>query len=116
MSNKIVLKTPEGKNVVVDISIDTRIYESPCNPPNTGTRFTTGTDLYSHVARSGKEYFYFYNWSMWQGTEPEYCLTTREDAYTFLVNTAGEGGYAYPTEDELSTMKEHDFDIFEEDA
>jgi len=86
---KIILKTPDGKKVVVDIKGDVLLYDAPQNPPNTGTRFTSGTDLYAHKARSGKVYFYSYFWSMWEGTDSSYKLLTEDEAKEFILDNAG---------------------------
>ena len=114
--SKIVLKTPEGKRVVIDPSTDTKLYDSPQNPPNTGTAYTRGTDLYAHKARSGNMYFYTYEWSMWQGAEESYELVDHKTAEEFLIEKAGNTGWDSLTEDEAKTAEEHGFEIYQEDA
>lgn len=112
----IVLKTPEGKKVIVERSRDEQLYDSPNNPPNTGTRYTSGVDLYAHKARSGTTYYYLYSWSMWQGSEDEYTLVTVEDAKAFLIGKASEAGYGRLSTDEVKTAENYFPGIFEEDA
>ncbi len=112
----IVLKTPEGKKVVIDISHDDCLYESPHNPPNTGTRYTSGTDLYAHKARSGTVYFYSYSWSMWQGTEAEYFLMTEAEMRGALVEHAGDAGWGSITDNERTRIEQHFPGLFDEDA
>ena len=113
---KHVLRTQDGKKVVIDVSKDTKLYESPVNPPNTGTRYTRGTDLLAHKARSGNVYFYFYHWSMWQGEEDEFELVDRNTAEEFLVERAGLSGWAGLDEHEIERAKEFGLDIMEETA
>lgn len=112
----VVLMTPERKRVVIDPSSDIALYESPHNPPNTGTDFTRGEDLYVHKARSGTLYYYTYAWSMWQGDEPRYRLITPGEAREFLLQCAGYTGWAELSPKELALAEEHFPGIFEEDA
>jgi hypothetical protein len=110
-----VLKTPEGKKVVIN-SNDPRIYQAPRNPPNTGTRYTSGTDIFSHKARSGTVYFYTHTWSMWQGTEDEYRLVSPDEVKDLLVELAGMTGHDRLTDAEIQIAEEHFPGIFDEDA
>jgi len=112
----IVLKTPEGKKVVVDISHDECIYESPRNPPNTGTRYTDGTDLYAHKARSGMMYYYSYFWSMWQGVERSYSLMTSDEMREALIDHASDAGPGAMGEGEIECAERHFPGIFDEDG
>jgi len=113
----IVLRTPEnGKKVVVNTSHDVCLYEAPHNPPNTGTRYTAGTDLYAHKARSGKVYYYSHSWSMWQGSEPEYCLMTDEEMREALVDHASDAGPGSITDTERERIEEYFPGLFVEDA
>ena len=112
----IVLKTPDGKKVVVDISHDECLYSSPHNPPNTGTRYTAGTDLYAHRARSGTTYYYSPFWSMWQGTEAEFNLLTSDEMKELLVNHASDAGPGSMSTNEIATAEKHFPGIFDEDA
>ena len=113
---KHVLRTQDGKKVVIDVSKDVKLYSAPVNPPNTGTQYTAGTDLLAHKARSGHLYFYFYSWSMWQGSEDEFKLCSRADADDFLTRKAGLGGWAAIDEHEIEKAKELGFDVLEETA
>ncbi|MBN1892329.1 MAG: hypothetical protein JW780_06060 [Clostridiales bacterium] len=87
------LRTPDGKIVKIDPGEDVRLYDAPHNPPNTGTSYTRGTDLYAHKARSGKWYFYKYHWSMWQGEGSSYELISDDEAIDFLIDKAGDSSY-----------------------
>lgn len=113
---KKVLRTQDGKKVVIDVSKDSKLYESPVNPPNTGTRYTTGTDLLAHKARSGNVYFYFYRWSMWQGDEDSFELIDKDTAEEFLIKRAGLSGWAGLTEREIERAAEFGIDLMEETA
>ena len=106
----IVLKTPEGKKVVVDISHDECLFESPHNPPN------TGTDLYAHKARSGTVYFYSHFWSMWQGVEASYDLMTPDEMRNALIVHAGDTGPGAMGEGEIESANLYFPGIFDEDA
>lgn len=77
--------TPDGKKVLVDTTKDLVLYAAPCNPPNTGTAYTRGTDLYVHRARSGREYYYLYRWSLWQGDYNAAELISADEAKSFLL-------------------------------
>ena len=113
----IVLMTPEGKKVVVNLNTDNCLYDSPHNPPNTGTRYTSGLDLYAHKARSGKMYYYSYSWSMWQGHEAEYNLMTDDEMKHALIARAGEAGYGRMSDGEREDIEQNYFPgIFDEDA
>jgi len=111
-----ILMTPEGKKVKINMKEDMRLYDAPHNPPNTGTRYTSGTDLFAHKARSGNWYFYEYQWSMWQGTEPSINLVTEEEAKEFIVRKAGKAGHDELGRHERELAESIWPDIFEEDA
>jgi hypothetical protein len=112
-----VLRTPENKKIVINTKTDEKLYDAPVNPPNTGTRYTAGTDLYRHVARSGNVYYYTHSWSMWQGTPSEYKLVTEEEAKQFLLHIAGiSNEWVYLSNTEEKRAKELFPDIFDEDA
>ena len=88
-----LLMTPEGKKVRVCPEKDTQLYQAPHNPPNTGTAYLSGTDLYCHTARSGKRYFYIYFWSMWEGVEDICELISQDEAKAFILEKATKSGY-----------------------
>jgi len=111
----VVMKTPEGKRVVTSEK-DVCLYSAPRNPPNTGTRYTAGTDLFAHRAKSGKLYFYTYSWSMWQGEEPEYTLVSEEKAKEFILKRAGLTGWPEISNTEKEKILEIWPDFFEETA
>jgi hypothetical protein len=115
MSEKI-LKTPDEKRVVVNRETDIVLYDSPVNPPNTGTKYTQGTDLLAHKARSGTVYFYMYHWSMWQGSEDSYELVDADTARNFLLEKAGLTGWAGLDDSDKERALEYFPGIFEEDA
>jgi len=111
----IVLKTPDGKKVVVNRNTDERLYKAPENI-NIGVDTTRGTDLYRHVSRKGYVYYYFYRWSMWQGETCDYQLISEEEAIEFLLEKAG---LSYPlglSDSESKRAAELFPDIFVEDA
>ena len=112
----IVLKTPEGKKVVVSIKEDNCLYESPNNPPNTGSSYTRGTDLYAHKARSGTMYYYSYSWSMWQGEEASYQLMTPDEMREALIGAAGYSGPGRMSDGEREDILNYFPGIFDEDA
>lgn len=114
--SKYVLLTEEGKRVVIDPNDDSYLFESPRNPPNTGTVYTRGTDLHVHKARSGKNYFYFYSWSMWQGEDSSLRLCSFDEAEKFLTEKAGNTGYDSMSESEMSDLEQYGFNLLEETA
>ncbi|KKN12187.1 hypothetical protein LCGC14_1019100 [marine sediment metagenome] len=111
-----ILRTPEGKKVAINTNADTCLFGAPKNPPNTGTKYTSGTDLYAHKARSGKMYFYTYSWSMWQGTQASYKLLSEQEAREFLLCRAGKLGHEGLSGREEELAKETFPGIFDEDA
>lgn len=111
-----VLRTDDNKKVVINRKTDECLYLAPRNPPNTGLSYTSGVDLYMHIAKSGKRYFYLYHWSMWQGTEPYYELITEDEAKEFLLKKAGLSGWSALTESEIKRANELFPSIFDEDA
>lgn len=113
---KHVLRTQDSRKVVIDVSKDVTLYGAPVNPPNTGNKYTSGTDLLAHTARSGTTYFYFYSWSMWQGSEDKFELCSRGIAEAFLTRKAELAGWAAIDEHEIQTAKKYGFDLLEETA
>ena len=112
---RVALKTPDGKTVVVDTKTDDKLYAAPCNPPNTGTQYTRGKDLLAHKARSGKVYFYFHAWSLWQGEEDRVWLCSKKEAEEFLEEKAAASGWEQLTEGEAKELNEtYGFHLYEE--
>src|SRR3982751_340776 len=98
---KKVFRNENDKLVVLNTKYDEQLYDSPQNPPNTGTRYTAGTDLYVHVTKNDKqEYYYKYHWSMWQGTEAEIEVISKEEATQFLIDCVGDY-YGFPDNAEI---------------
>lgn len=112
----VVLMTPEGKRVIVDRDRDMCLLRAPRNPPNTGTRYTTGIDLYAHKSRSGKWYFYRYRWSMWQGDEDSFELISEEEAKAIFISRMGGSYWVRPTDAEIRRALEFWPDLLQEDA
>jgi len=114
---RVVRKTPDGKTVILDTSTDECLYRAARNPPNTGTAFTTGRDLYRHVSKSGKAYYYIYGWSMWAGDSPYIELISDEEAKEFLLQKAASASpYVKLSEDEWKRAEELFPGIFDENA
>ena len=90
---KHVLNTDEGKTVVLDPDSDDRIYKAPRNPPNTGIKFTRGVDIYVHISRKGRRFFYTYSWSMWQAETDDICLITEQAAKKKYQEKLGSADY-----------------------
>ena len=112
----VVLMTPEQKKVVVNLSADECLYESPRNPPAKGSPVSSGTDLYAHKAQSGTIYFYTCAWSMMKGSKPEINLVSEEDAKKFLIERAGLAGFEYLLDKKGEHLEKYFPGIFEEDA
>jgi hypothetical protein len=111
-----LLKTPEGKKVQVDPQADLRLYKAPHNPPHTGTRYLTGTNLYYHTAKSGAGYYYAWRWSMWAGTEDSYELLTEGEAQEFILQMAVQAGYTGDGVEQGNCCQLWGDDFFDEDA
>jgi len=112
-----ILKTDEGKIVKVDMDKDICLYQSPVNPPNTGTDYTRGTNLYAHKTRKGNWYYYTHNWSMWEREEDFIELVSRKNAISILQHKATLSGYSELDKHETEKAIEHfGEDIFEETA
>ena len=112
----MVLLTAKNKKVVVNLKTDICLYDAPHNPPNTGTRYTSGTDYYAHKARSGNVYYYSYSWSMWQGTNEHYELVEPENMRLELIRLAGLPYPAELSDNEIELANEYFPGIFNEDA
>ncbi|MGA2669822.1 MAG: hypothetical protein ABSF21_00140 [Dehalococcoidia bacterium] len=110
-----LLMTPEGKKVIINTEHDDNLYEAPRNPPNTGTRFTSGTNLYAHKSRTGTVYFYTYSWSMWEGHEDNYELVSVDDAKKFILERSTEARRVAGGVDKPTCLKYFP-GLFEEDA
>lgn len=110
-----VLMTSDGKKVVTS-SNDICLYSAPVNPPNTGTTFTRGTNLFAHKSRSGNIYFYKYFWSMWQGENSSYELIDKDEAKEFLLVKAGLSGYGSLNAKEIEKAREFGFNLLDETA
>ncbi|MCW3994942.1 MAG: hypothetical protein NWE98_02180 [Candidatus Bathyarchaeota archaeon] len=108
--------SPENKKVCITPKTDERLYAAPVNPPNTGTTYTSGVDLFRHVTRNRNVYYYLYEWSLWQGVENRYRLITEQEAKDFLLRALGWTGWAALDEQELKRVQELFPDLFEEDA
>ncbi len=102
---KVRVKVDDGKIAVLDSETDKVIYEAPHNPPNTGTAYTSGTDLYLHVTKRGRKVFYLYHWSMWQGVEDRIEVISESEAKDFIIEKAGLTGWAALTEREIEKAK-----------
>lgn len=103
---KRVLLTENKERVIIDMKNDDCLYSAPVNPPNTGTTYTRGTDLYAHTAQSGKVYYYAYSWSIWQGEESQINLLTKEEAEEFLIDKLSLTGYGLLDEDEAKRISD----------
>jgi hypothetical protein len=112
----VVLMTPEQKKVVVNLSADECLYESPRNLPTTGSPFSSGVDLYAHKAQSGAIYYYTCAWSMMEGSKPEINLLSEKAAKKFLIERAGLAGYEYLIYKKSEKFEKYFPGIFEEDA
>jgi len=111
-----VLKTPDGKKVVINRETDECLFKAARNPPDTGTAYTSGVDLYRHVSRKGNVYYYTFGWSMWQGSVDTYELISEQQAKLFLLNHMMLTGWNKLDEDEQKRAEELFPGIFAEDA
>lgn len=108
--------THDNKRIVCDTAVDDCIYDAPNNPPNTGTRYTRGTDIYAHRAKSGTVYFYGRNWSMWQGESETVELMTADDVKEFFASRLNGDYHARPADEEIAKLSDYGIDLFEETA
>ena len=108
-----MLITKDGKRMKISDD-DPCLFKSPMNPPNTGTRYTTGSDLYAHTTKNGNVYFYLYNWSMWQGSEASYEIISKDEAEEFVIMKMGS--FYGPSSEELDFCKRFRLNIDEETA
>ena len=114
--SELILMTPDEKRVKANMKEDVCLYDAPHNPPNTGTAYTRGVDLYAHKARSGQWYFYTYQWSMWQGEDSSHELISEGEAKNFILEKAGRAGYESLSDGEEKRARSIWPDIFEETA
>lgn len=112
-----ILKTDEGKIIDVKMQNDICLYGAPVNPPNTGTAYTRGVNLYAHKTRKGNWYYYVNHWSLWEQEEDEVNLISRNEAIEFLIHKATLSGHAEMDQRGMEQAREHfKQDIFEETA
>lgn len=114
--NSIVVRTDDGKKVVLNIRKDLQLYAAPVNPANTGRDYLEGVDLYLHRSTAGMHYFYEYYWSLWQGSEPRVHLLSQAEAEDFLLERAGYTGYGAISSGERAVILEYFPDLFTETA
>jgi hypothetical protein len=110
-----IVKYDDGTTTVLNTEKDAELYNSPRNPPNTGSRYTSGTDLQVHQTKTHGNQFYLVNWSMWQGTEMTIEAISKEQAIDFLRDNVGDY-WGFPDDGDLTTLKEYDIDLMEETA
>lgn len=104
---KHVLRTNDGKKVVIDVEKDSCIFEDRRH------NATRGVDLHAHKAKSGKNYFYLYRWSQWENEPTTVDLCTKEEAEAFLIERSTCG---FVCDYEIETAAEYGIDILEETA
>ena len=112
---KKIVEYPDGSTTVLNTATDAELYNSPRNPPNTGSRYTSGTDLQVHKTRNHGNQFYLVHWSMWQGTETTIEAITKELAINFLRESVGDY-WDFPSDGDLEILKQYDIDLMEETA
>lgn len=114
--SKHIFTSHDGKRVVCDTDTDVQIYDAPHNPPNTGTRYTRGSDLYAHKAKSGQVYFYARHWSMWQNEEETVNLLTPDEVREFFAERMNGDFHGRPADSEIAALADYGIDLFEETA
>lgn len=97
--------TTDGKRVIVNTETDTKLYDAPVNPPNTGLAYTRGDDLYIHRTANGNMVYYIYHWSLWQGEGESVEIITPEEAESFLIAKLGKTGWDSLSEDEANRIE-----------
>jgi len=113
---KKIVTEEDGTRWIADTQTDEALYTAPHNPPNTGSAYTRGTDLFVHKTRSHGLRYYTRGWSMWQGEQPDIIVPiTREEAEKFLVSHVGDY-WNFPSDEENTKLKEYGFDILQETA
>lgn len=113
---KKIIKIEDGTCWVANTETDEKLYDAPCNPPNTGKEYTRGIDLYTHRTKNHGVQFYLLHWSMWQGEEEYIETLTREEAIEFLKDQVGDY-WDYPSASTVEMLKEkYDIDLMEETA
>jgi len=109
-----ILTTQNGKTVKIDTDKDDCLYKAPVNPPNTGTDYTRGRDLYAHEAQSGRFYFYVHNWSMWEREQDHLFLISEEEAKNLILQKAGSAGWDELKKEEETRAKKYFPFLFKE--
>ena len=79
-----ILMTREGKRAVINKATDLVLYEAPANTA------ILGTNLYCHVTRSGRLFYYAWHWSTL--AEDEYKMVTEAWAKNFVLERLSKGG------------------------
>lgn len=110
-----IIRLEDGTKYIANLKKDPRLYRSPQNPPNTGSRYTEGTDLYAHLTQNHGYQFYKYEWSMYQGSEDKVIPVTRDEAIQFLESVSDDYN-DFPDSDDIENCKEFGIDLSEETA
>jgi hypothetical protein len=112
-----IIRNNEGKRVVLDTTKDTILYAAPENPPNTGSKYTSGIDIYVHTTTKSKEnFFYKKNWSMWQGVETTLePFDDKEEAIEYLSDCVSDY-WGWPDDADIELLKKYDIELLKEEA
>ena len=110
-----IIRLEDGTKYVANLKKDIKVYAAPVNPPNTGSIYTDGTDLYTHATKTHGYQFYKYEWSMWQGSEDKIIPVTKDEAIRFLESVSDDYN-GFPDADDLEELKEYGIDLAEETA
>lgn len=112
---KKIVVYDDGTTTVLNTKNDTELYTAPRNPPNTGSRYTSGTDLQVHETKTHGNQFYLVNWSMWQGTETTIDIISKDQAIEFVRDQVGDY-WGFPSDGDVKILKEYGIDLMEETA
>lgn len=112
---KKIVKYDDGTTTVLNTQDDDELYNAPLNPPNTGSTYTSGTDLQVHKTKKHGDQFYLKHWSMWQGVETRLEPITKDEAIEFLRNSVGDY-WGFPSDKDLENLKAYGIDLMEETA
>ncbi len=112
----IILMTSDNKKVVINLDEDTFLFKDIRIARGTEILLKSGTDLFTHKAKSGQNYFYRHEWSKQAGAPDFYTLMTNEEVKAFILKRAGDPMRGALTEENIKAAQKEFPDIFDETA
>jgi hypothetical protein len=90
---KKIVRTRDGKSLVINPEADTCIIRMPRPATRTGTDYLQGEDLYMTTDATGDRHFYVISWTAWSRDNKEsYRVITTEQKDQFIRDQVKKAG------------------------